>query len=99
MVRHSKNNTNSAKFTAHERSQLKSGTQTERLGRDSMKNFNACSLCLERARDPRVCTEGHIFCQVRMQLSATILAGYSVLTVAHDVGVHHQFIIIAKEGH
>lgn len=29
------------------------------------QNFNACSLCLERARDPRACSEGHIYCQVR----------------------------------
>jgi hypothetical protein len=39
------------------------GTQ-ERLGRDAMRNYNACSLCLARAREPRACPEGHVFCQV-----------------------------------
>lgn len=28
-----------------------------------LQNFNACSLCLEIARDPRSCLEGHLFCQ------------------------------------
>ncbi|KAL8277633.1 hypothetical protein RQP46_009906 [Phenoliferia psychrophenolica] len=42
---------------------LGSGSKKERLGRDAMKNFNCCSLCLDRARDPRVCTDGHVFCQ------------------------------------
>ncbi|KAI5478905.1 zinc finger protein, nitric oxide synthase-interacting protein [Pseudohyphozyma bogoriensis] len=56
-------NTNGSNFTHFERQQLGQGSKKERLGRDAMKNFNACSLCLERARDPRVCGEGHVFCQ------------------------------------
>lgn len=27
-----------------------------------MKSFNACALCLERARNPVACSEGHLFC-------------------------------------
>ena len=27
-----------------------------------MRPFNACSLCLERARTPLACSEGHLFC-------------------------------------
>jgi hypothetical protein len=27
-----------------------------------MRLFNACSLCLERARIPLACSEGHLFC-------------------------------------
>lgn len=27
-----------------------------------MKDFDACSLCLLRARDPRTCSEGHLYC-------------------------------------
>lgn len=27
-----------------------------------MRPFNACSLCLERARTPLACNEGHLFC-------------------------------------
>lgn len=42
---------------------LKAGTKRERLGAESMKSFNACSLCLERAREPRACPAGHVFCQ------------------------------------
>ncbi|KAK4698206.1 nitric oxide synthase-interacting protein, partial [Phenoliferia sp. Uapishka_3] len=63
MPRHSRNNTNSASFSYAERQMLKAGTKKERLGRDAMKNYNSCSLCLDRAREPRVCTDGHIFCQ------------------------------------
>ena len=37
-----------------------------------MKNFNCCSLCLDRAREPRVCTDGHIFCQVRRVLALAL---------------------------
>ncbi|POY73301.1 hypothetical protein BMF94_3635 [Rhodotorula taiwanensis] len=65
MGRHARHNTNAASFTYHERQQAKaiSGTQTGILGRDSMKDFDACSLCLLRARDPRICAEGHVYCQ------------------------------------
>ncbi|GAA5991127.1 hypothetical protein JCM10908_006550 [Rhodotorula pacifica] len=65
MGRHARHNTNAASFTYHERQQAKavSGTQTGLLGRDSMKDFDACSLCLLRARDPRICSEGHVYCQ------------------------------------
>ena len=28
-----------------------------------MKQFDACSLCLQRARDPVACQEGHLFCK------------------------------------
>ncbi|BGP41505.1 hypothetical protein JCM10449v2_005494 [Rhodotorula kratochvilovae] len=40
-----------------------SGSRLARLGRDSMKDFDACSLCLRHARDPRICPDGHIYCQ------------------------------------
>ena len=56
---------NAASFTYHERQQAKqvSGTQSGVFGRESMKDFDACSLCLLRARDPRVCSGGHLYCQ------------------------------------
>lgn len=56
-----------------------------RLGRDSLRNFDACSLCLQRARDPRMCEEGHIFCQVGFSrrlsrhLTLTDLTCYDVI--------------------
>ena len=28
-----------------------------------MRNFDACALCLNRARDPVACHEGHLFCK------------------------------------
>ncbi|GAA5860969.1 hypothetical protein JCM3774_003206 [Rhodotorula dairenensis] len=64
MGRHARHNTNAASFTYHERQQAKavSGTQSGVFGRDSMKDFDACSLCLLRARDPRICPQGHVYC-------------------------------------
>jgi len=63
MSRHAKNNTASAVFTHYERSVLKYGTQKQRLGKDSQKHFDACSLCLQPVVDPLACHKGHIFCK------------------------------------
>ncbi|RCI05385.1 hypothetical protein CU098_001711 [Rhizopus stolonifer] len=63
MPRHSKNNTASSVFTYHEASKLEYGTKRQRLGRDSFRNYNACFLCLQTARDPICCAEGHIACR------------------------------------
>ncbi|CAE7056867.1 unnamed protein product [Rhizoctonia solani] len=35
----------------------------QRLGVDSMKRFDACTLCLQQAREPVACGEGHIYCK------------------------------------
>ncbi|KAJ3413670.1 hypothetical protein HDV05_007738 [Chytridiales sp. JEL 0842] len=32
-------------------------------GRDSMRPYDACYLCLQKARDPMSCTKGHIACR------------------------------------
>jgi len=63
MSRHAKNNTASAVFTYYERSRLKYGTQKQRLGKDSMKHFDACSLCLQPVVDPLCCLQGHLYCK------------------------------------
>ncbi|GAA5888596.1 hypothetical protein JCM6882_009011 [Rhodosporidiobolus microsporus] len=63
MTRHGKNNSSGSVFTYHERQLAEGGTKRAVLGRESMKNFDACSLCLNRARDPRICPEGHVYCQ------------------------------------
>ncbi|KAG1545223.1 hypothetical protein G6F49_010856 [Rhizopus delemar] len=63
MPRHSKNNTASSVFTYHEAHKLDYGTKRQRLGRDSFRNYNACFLCLQTARDPVCCAEGHIACR------------------------------------
>lgn len=62
MTKHSKNNTASSIFSYAEYKKLDYGTKRQRLGNESMKSFNACSLCLERARNPVACSEGHLFC-------------------------------------
>ncbi|KAI8981999.1 hypothetical protein BDF20DRAFT_973031 [Mycotypha africana] len=63
MPRHSKNNTASSVFTYHEAQSLEYGTKRQRLGRDSYRNYNACYLCLQTARDPVCCGEGHLACR------------------------------------
>ncbi|KAI8828406.1 hypothetical protein BJ741DRAFT_626242 [Chytriomyces cf. hyalinus JEL632] len=63
MSRHSKNNTSLAFFTNAEREKLTYGTRKQRMGRDSMRNFDACFLCLQTARDPMMCAKGHLACK------------------------------------
>ncbi|KAL2932194.1 E3 ubiquitin-protein ligase CSU1 [Bienertia sinuspersici] len=61
--RHSKNNNDLAFFTYDEKRKLGYGTQKERLGKDSIKPFDACCLCLKPVVDPLCCPKGHIFCK------------------------------------
>ncbi|EFJ14524.1 hypothetical protein SELMODRAFT_98131 [Selaginella moellendorffii] len=61
--RHSKNNNDLAFFTYDERRKLGYGTQKERLGKDSIKPFDACCICLKRLTDPQCCQKGHLFCK------------------------------------
>ncbi|KAG0358638.1 hypothetical protein BC939DRAFT_442097 [Gamsiella multidivaricata] len=63
MSRHSKNNTARGHFTYAEKQMLDYGTKKQRLGRDSMRDYDACYLCLQTARDPVCCSEGHISCR------------------------------------
>ncbi|CAG8560113.1 10746_t:CDS:2 [Ambispora leptoticha] len=63
MPRHSKNNTALSFFTYAESQALNYGTKKQRLGRDSMREFDACYLCLQRARDPVCCSHGHLYCK------------------------------------
>ncbi|KAJ3276669.1 hypothetical protein HDV01_004202 [Terramyces sp. JEL0728] len=63
MTRHSKNNTALGFFTNAERSKLKYGTQSQRLGRDSMRPIDSCILCLQTARNPVCCVKGHLYCK------------------------------------
>ncbi|KAI9513372.1 hypothetical protein F5148DRAFT_1273048 [Russula earlei] len=63
MTKHSKNNTASSIFSYAERRKLDYGTKGQRLGNESMRRFDACALCLQRARDPVACQEGHLFCK------------------------------------
>ncbi|EPQ31399.1 uncharacterized protein PFL1_00734 [Pseudozyma flocculosa PF-1] len=65
MGRHSKHNTASGHFTYAEYQMLADrwGTQRQRLGSESVRRFDCCSLCLQTARDPVCCSEGHVFCK------------------------------------
>ncbi|KAF7967512.1 hypothetical protein HWV62_41430 [Athelia sp. TMB] len=63
MTKHSKNNTASSIFSYAERQKSEYGTKKKRLGNESMRRFDACSLCLNRAREPLACNEGHLFCK------------------------------------
>ncbi|KAF6153906.1 hypothetical protein GIB67_023683 [Kingdonia uniflora] len=61
--RHSKNNNDLAYFTYDEKKKLGYGTQRERLGKDSIKPFDSCCLCLKPFIDPLCCQKGHVFCK------------------------------------
>jgi nitric oxide synthase-interacting protein len=66
MSRHSKRNTASSFFTAFERRLLNKdyGTLKARLGSSSFRTFDACKLCLARARQPVTCpSNGDLFCR------------------------------------
>jgi len=64
MSRHSKNNTAGAVFTYGERKMIAKeyGTLKQRVGQDSQKEFERCYICLQKVKDPKACTEGHLFC-------------------------------------
>ena len=61
--RHSKNNNDLAFFTYDEKRKLGYGTQKERLGKDSIKPFDACCICLQPFIEPLSCQKGHLFCK------------------------------------
>jgi nitric oxide synthase-interacting protein len=63
MGRHSKNagGMGSESLTHAERTALGYGTAVERLGKDSIKDFDACALCLHPVRDPVVTPEGVLY--------------------------------------
>ncbi|KJP87175.1 hypothetical protein AK88_03222 [Plasmodium fragile] len=65
MTRHSKNNTANPIFTYHERKKVTDvGTLKERLGKDSMRRFEQCWICLRTAETPVSTPYGHIFCKM-----------------------------------
>ncbi|KAI0797307.1 hypothetical protein BC629DRAFT_1581647 [Irpex lacteus] len=63
MTKHSKNNTASSIFSYAEYKKLDYGTKRQRLGNESMRRFDSCALCLQRAREPVACEKGHLFCK------------------------------------
>lgn len=63
MTRHSKNSGTAGSFTYAERQKLKYGSQSARCSKDSLRPLTHCHLCLELAREPSVCPQGHLACR------------------------------------
>ncbi|XP_050362681.1 nitric oxide synthase-interacting protein homolog [Nymphalis io] len=65
MTRHARNCTAGAVYTYHEKKKDAAasgyGTQSERVGKDSVKSFDCCSLTLQPCRNPVVTKEGYLF--------------------------------------
>ncbi|CAH1635392.1 unnamed protein product [Spodoptera littoralis] len=65
MTRHARNCTAGAVYTYHEKKKDAAasgyGTQSERLGKDSIKSFDCCSLTLQPCRNPVITKEGYLF--------------------------------------
>nr|CDS33886.1 CDP diacylglycerol glycerol 3 phosphate [Hymenolepis microstoma] len=65
MTRHSKNCTANTVYTYHERRKDAKnsgyGTQTVRLGKDSIRPFDCCCLTLQPAKDPVITQDGFIY--------------------------------------
>ncbi|XP_056609883.1 nitric oxide synthase-interacting protein [Triplophysa dalaica] len=65
MTRHGKNCTAGAVYTYHEKKKDTAasgyGTQSLRLGKDAIKDFDCCSLSLQPCRDPVITLDGYIY--------------------------------------
>uniref|UniRef100_A0A6B2EJ24 Nitric oxide synthase-interacting protein homolog n=1 Tax=Phlebotomus kandelakii TaxID=1109342 RepID=A0A6B2EJ24_9DIPT len=65
MTRHARNCTAGAVYTYHEKKKDAQtsgyGTNSQRLGKDSIKNFDCCSLSLQPCRHPVITKDGHLF--------------------------------------
>ncbi|XP_045487843.1 nitric oxide synthase-interacting protein homolog [Pieris rapae] len=65
MTRHARNCTAGAVYTYHEKKKDAAasgyGTQSERVGKDSVKSFDCCSLTLQPCRNPVITKDGFLF--------------------------------------
>uniref|UniRef100_T1GFK4 Nitric oxide synthase-interacting protein zinc-finger domain-containing protein n=1 Tax=Megaselia scalaris TaxID=36166 RepID=T1GFK4_MEGSC len=65
MTRHARNCTAGAVYTYHEKKRDAQesgyGTTSRRLGKDSVKSFDCCSLTLQPCRNPVVTKDGYLF--------------------------------------
>ncbi|XP_061081313.1 nitric oxide synthase-interacting protein [Conger conger] len=65
MTRHGKNCTAGAVYTYHEKKKDTAasgyGTQSVRLGKDAIKDFDCCCLSLQPCRDPVVTVDGYLY--------------------------------------
>ncbi|XP_055631218.1 nitric oxide synthase-interacting protein homolog [Toxorhynchites rutilus septentrionalis] len=65
MTRHARNCTAGAVYTYHEKKKDAAssgfGTSSRRLGKDSVKSFDCCSLTLQPCRNPVITKDGYLF--------------------------------------
>ncbi|XP_022194209.2 nitric oxide synthase-interacting protein homolog [Nilaparvata lugens] len=65
MTRHARNCTAGAVYTYHEKKKDAEasgyGTQSQRLGKEAVKDFDCCSLTLQPCKDPVVTKDGYLF--------------------------------------
>ncbi|XP_012279381.1 nitric oxide synthase-interacting protein homolog [Orussus abietinus] len=65
MTRHARNCTAGAVYTYHEKKKDAAasgyGTNSQRVGKDSVKNFDCCCLTLQPCRNPVVTKDGYLF--------------------------------------
>ncbi|XP_076632802.1 nitric oxide synthase-interacting protein homolog [Colletes latitarsis] len=65
MTRHARNCTAGAVYTYHEKKKDAAasgyGTNTQRVGKDSVKNFDCCCLTLQPCRNPVITKNGYLF--------------------------------------
>lgn len=65
MTRHARNCTAGAVYTYHEKKKDAKasgyGTNAQRLGKDSVKDFDCCSLSLQPCRNPVITKDGYLF--------------------------------------
>jgi hypothetical protein len=97
MTRHSKNNNALAVFTYQEKLKLKNvyGTLETRVGRDSMKPVDSCSLCIAKARNPVCCDKGHVYC--KECILDSILQQKKVLQEEKEKVEKHNLAVITPE--
>ena len=65
MTRHGRNCTASAVYSYHEKKKDTKasgyGSQSERLSKDSVNNFDCCGLSLQPCREPVITQEGYLY--------------------------------------
>ncbi|KAL0279996.1 UNVERIFIED_CONTAM: hypothetical protein PYX00_001427 [Menopon gallinae] len=65
MTRHARNCTAGAVYTYHEKKKDAAasgyGTENQRVGKDSVKDFDCCSLTLQPCRDPVITPDGYLY--------------------------------------
>lgn len=95
---HAKNAHSSPVFTYHERSQLPYGSKKLRLGAESFRAFDACSLCNSTLRDPCACPDGHLYCRVRQPCSPqpqSLVLPPLIFIISCGPSTRHQLWLLA----